>query len=94
MTGCLFLEFKYWKSPDALGMKNLSRVEFVVQEKHFQLVVQQLPLRLTEFLPNLPSDEKEESFFTSVLVAEAAASAKQKYHSDLRLYMEAKQKYH
>ena len=74
-------------------MEELSRIEFVVNDNQFELVLKQLPLRLKEFLPNIPRGGKEESFYASSLVAaETAASPmnlKGRYHADIRLYMEA-----
>ena len=73
-------------------MEELSLVEFIVTENQFELVIKQLPLRLKEFLPNLPRGGIKEKFYTSALVAaEAAASSsgKTRYHSDICLYMES-----
>jgi hypothetical protein len=73
-------------------MEELSRIEFVVSDNQFELVLKQLPLRLKEFLPNVPRGGKEETFYSSSLVAaETAASpiSKGRYHANIRLYMEA-----
>lgn len=70
-------------------MEELSRIEFIVNDNQFELVLKQLPLQLKEFLPR----GGKETFYTASLVAaETAASPmnlKGRYHADIRLYMEA-----
>ena len=64
-------------------------MEYIVSEKHFQLVASQLPSRLIKSLPSLPSDEKEKGISMSAPVAAEAASLN-KYHADVKLYMDCR----
>ena len=61
--------------PSDVGMEELSGIEFIVNDNQFEFVLKQPPLRLKEFLPNVPRGGKEETFYAASLVAaETAAS--------------------
>ena len=75
-------------------MSNLSRVEYIVSDTDFYIVLKQLPEKLREVEPLIPREGNSIAFFTSALTAAdtAASSAtnlKAHYHADIRLYMEA-----
>ena len=74
-------------------MANLSRVEYIVSETDFFIVLKQLPEKLREVEPMVPREGRYIEFFTSALTAAdtalSATNYKAHYHADLRLYMEA-----
>ena len=88
-----FLQFNYWCDPEELRMANLSRIEYIVSETDFFIVLKQLPEKLREVEPMVPREGRHIEFFTSALMAADTASSatnyKAHYHADLRLYMEA-----
>ena len=88
-----FLQFPYWTDPSNLQITNLSRIEYIVSDTDFTIVLRQLPAKLREVEPRVPCAGKELEFFTSALTAADTAASptnyKTKYHVDIRLYMEA-----
>ena len=88
-----FLQFPYWSDPGDLQITNLSRVEYIVSDTDFTIVLRQLPVKLREAEPKVPRSARELEFFTSALTAADTAASptnfKAKYHADIRLYMEA-----
>lgn len=71
---------------------NLSRLEYIVSETDFFIVLKQLPDKLREVEPRVPRG-KPAALFTNALTAANFATLptnyKAHYHTDIRLYMEA-----
>ena len=43
----IFMQFNYWCDPGDLNMSNLSRVEYIVSDTDFYIVLKQLPEKRT-----------------------------------------------
>lgn len=87
------MQFNYWCDPGDVNVSNLSRVEYIVSDTDFYIVLKQLPKKLREIQPLIPKEGDNIYFFTSTLTAADTAASptnfKAYYHADIRLYMEA-----